>query len=45
MRKRPIIDYTYLAGNNPSEETMFGSKKIKEQHEIIKLQKEDVMLS
>ena len=32
---------TYL--NNPSEETIFGSNKIKEQHETEKLQNEEVM--
>ena len=30
--------------NNPSEETIFGSHKIKEQHETMKLQNEEVML-
>ena len=31
--------------NDPSEETIFGSNKIKEQHETMKLQNEEVMLS
>ena len=31
--------------NHPSEETVFGSNKIKEQHETMKLQNEQVMLS
>ena len=30
--------------NNPSEETIFGGSKIKEQHETVKLQNEEVML-
>ena len=30
--------------NNPSEETIFGSNKIKEQHGTMKLQNEEVML-
>ena len=30
--------------NNPYEETIFGSNKIKEQHEAMKLQNEEVML-
>ena len=30
--------------NNPSEESIFGSNKIKEQHETMKLQIEEVML-
>ena len=29
--------------NNPSEETICGSNKIKEQHETMKLQNEEVM--
>ena len=29
--------------NNPSEKTIFGSNKVKEQHETIKLQNEEVM--
>ena len=32
---------TYL--NNPSEKTIFGSNKIKEQHETMKLQNEEVI--
>ena len=28
--------------NNPSEETIFGSNKVKEQHETMKLQNEEV---
>ena len=35
--------WTYL--NNHSDETIFGSNKIKEQHETMKLQNEEVMLS
>ena len=31
--------------NNPSVETIFESNKIKEQHETLKLQNEEVMLS
>ena len=31
--------------NNPSEEAIFGSNRIKEQHETMKLQNGDVMLS
>ena len=31
--------------NNPSEETIFGSDRIKKQHETMKLQNEEVMLS
>ena len=38
----PEILVPYL--NNPSKETMFGSNKIKVQHETMKLQNEDVML-
>ena len=30
--------------NNPSEEAIFGSNKIKEEHEAMKLQNEEVML-
>ena len=30
---------------NPSEEAVFGSNKMKEQHETMKLQNEKVMLS
>ena len=30
--------------NNPSEEAIFGSNKIKEEHETMKLQNEEVML-
>ena len=42
-------DYTYLEilvpyFNNPSEETIYGSNKIKEKHETMKLQNEEVML-
>ena len=40
-----IWKYWYLIYlSNPSEETIFGSNKIKDQHEIIKLQNEEVML-
>ena len=40
-----IWKYWYLAHlNNPSEETIFGSNKIKELHETMKLQNEEVML-
>ena len=35
-------NYTYL--NNPSKETIFGSNKIKEQHETMKLQNEEAIL-
>ena len=38
----PEILVPYL--NNSSEETIFGSNKIKEQHETMKLQNEEVML-
>ena len=31
--------------NNPSEETIFGSDRTKKQHETMKLQNEEVMLS
>ena len=31
--------------NNPSEETIFGSNRIKKQYETTKLQNEEVMLS
>ena len=31
--------------NNPSQETIFRSDKIKEQHETMKLQNEEIMLS
>ena len=34
---------TYL--NNPSEETIFGSNRIKKQHETIKLQNEEVKMN
>ena len=50
MRKVPktrhIWKYWYhtAISNNPSEETIFGSNKIKEQHERIKLQNEEVIL-
>ena len=30
--------------NNPSEEAIFGSNRIKEQHDSMKLQNEEVML-
>ena len=30
--------------NNPSEERIFGSNKIKEEHETVKLQNEEVMV-
>ena len=30
--------------NNPSEEAMFGSNKIKDEHETMKLQNEEVKL-
>ena len=30
--------------NNPSEEAIFGSNKIKEEHETMTLQNEEVML-
>ena len=30
--------------NNPSEETLFGSNKIKEQNETMELQNEEIML-
>ena len=30
--------------NNPSEEIIFGSNKIKKQHETMKLQNEGIML-
>ena len=36
------IPVPYL--NNPSEETTFRSNKIKEQHETMKLQNEEIML-
>ena len=50
MSKLPRTSLTYLEIlvpylNNPSEETIFGSNKIKEQHETMKLQNEEVMLS
>ena len=45
MRKLPRTSYTYLDLNNPSEETIFGSNKIKGQHETMKLQNEKVMHS
>ena len=38
LARHPEILVPYL--NNSSEETIFGSKKIKEQHEIMKLQNE-----
>ena len=49
MRKVPktrhIWKYWYhTAISNPSEETICGSNKIKEQHERIKLQNEEVIL-
>ena len=31
--------------NNPIEESIFGSNKIKEQHETMKLQNEEVIVS
>ena len=31
--------------NNPAEESVLGSNNIKEQHETMKLQNEEVMLS
>ena len=42
-------DHTYLEilvphFNNPSEETIFGSNKIKKKHETMKLQNEEVIL-
>ena len=50
MKKLPKTSWTYLEIlvpylNNSSEETIFGSNKIKEQHETMKLQNEEVMLS
>ena len=53
MRKMPS-NYPGISGNtgsglpclkNSSEETMFGSNKIKEQHETMKLQNEEVKFS
>ena len=43
LTRHPEILVPYL--NNSSEETIFGSNKIKEQHETMKLQNEEVMLS
>ena len=50
MRKLLRTSWTYLEIlvpylNNHSEETIFGSNKINEQHETMKLQHEEVMLS
>ena len=47
--KKLTTNYTYLEIlvpyiNNLSEETLFGRNKIKEQHETMKLQNEEVML-
>ena len=39
---KPEILVPYL--NNPSEETIFGSNKIKEQRGTMKLQNEEVIL-
>ena len=49
MRKL-TTNYTFLEIlvryiNNLSEETLFGRNKIKEQHETMKLQNEEVMLA
>ena len=50
MRKLPRTRHIWKSEilvpylNNPSEETIFGSNKIKEQHETMKLQNEEVML-
>ena len=48
--KKLTTNYTYLEIlvpyiNNLSEETLFGRNKIKEQHETMKLQNEEVMLA
>ena len=46
MRKLPRnleMQVAYL--NNSSKETIFGSNRIKKQHETMKLQNEEVMLS
>ena len=49
MGKKLTKNYTYLEMlvpylDNLSEETILGSNKIKEQHETMKLQNEEVML-
>ena len=43
-RNKTYLWILVLYLNNPSEETVSGSNKIKEQHKTIKLQNEDVML-
>ena len=40
LRTRRIWKYWY---NNPSQETIFGSNKVKKQHETMKLQNKEVM--
>ena len=49
MRKLPtsFLDLEILVAylNNPSEEAILESNRIKEQHETMKLQNEEVMLS
>ena len=51
MRKLPRTRHIWKSEilipylSNPSEETVFGSNKIKEQHGTMKLQNEEVMLS
>ena len=42
LARHPEILVPYL--NNSSEETIFGSNKIKEKHETMKLQNEEIML-
>ena len=48
LTRKPTNNQEYLETlvpylNNPSEEAVFGSNKIKEEHEIMKLQNEEVM--
>ena len=45
LDSRDISGNTGTYQNCPCEETVFGSNKIKEQHETMKLQNEEVMLS
>ena len=45
LNSRDISGNTGTYQNNPCEKTIFGSNKIKEQHETMTFQNEEVMLS
>ena len=44
LKELSISENTGTIPNNPSEETILGNNKIKEEHETMTLQDEDVML-